>query len=547
MNHLAILQAEAKSAHADLESSLRKATGRYYTHPAIGARLVDSVWKEIKDQCPPESRVRIVDPFAGDGRLVNWLIERSNRADLRWDVHLWDLDDSGFSQAEVDLSKMQENLGLDLCVELLQVDSFRHSKTIKQPFDVVITNPPWDRLKPDRRELRLLRPEVQERFVSAMRDYDQFLAEAYPLSQPRRKFAGWGTNLARVGTELAVRMLRDGGVAGIVSPASLLADAMTEELRRWLLRSSTLCEAAYYPAEARLFPGADVSTVAVTLKRDPATTVAPKIAVFDRELSDPVLDRIELPDKFLEEKDHIVPISFGAHGIRILQRLSHFPTFGSLESDSGLWAGRELDETGISQWLSADTGEGLFVKGRMVQRFRLTSVPSEWVRKEDWTPPQSIGHTRIVWRDVSRPSQKRRIIATLIPKGWIAGNSLGVAYFKDDDDFRNRALLGLMSSIPFEYQLRSFLATGHVSLGALRKVHLPPILGGALMDSLVAEVGAYLDRSSGSEARLEALAAHLYEVSRSDLRAMMDQFSKVKKTEQRRILEAYETIGLMVT
>jgi DNA-cytosine methyltransferase len=547
VDHLSILRAAADDHEDQLEGALIKATGRYYTHHLIGSHLARTVWDVIADGLPYGARLSVIDPFAGDGRLVAWLIQHAvdeGRSDLSWSTTLWDLDPAGLEKAQARLLHMAEELGVVISTEVVTGDSFRIGGANYSEFDIVVTNPPWELLKPDRRELDRLGPDAKAEYIKTMRAYDAFLAEILPLSQPARKFAGWGTNLARVGTELAVKLARPGGVVGLVSPASALADEMSKAVRRWLLTENSLVDAAYFPAEARLFSGADVSTATLTFQRCPTVTVAPHISVYHEPGSPPAVDDVVLPREFLEESGFVVPISFGAHGIHTLVALSALPTFGELECDQteGLWAGRELDETGVAKWLGPE-GDGLFVKGRMIDRFTVVERPQGKVKKEGWTVPASVQHRRIAWRDVSRPNQKRRVKATIIPAGWIAGNSLGVAYFRHGNEERLRALLGLMSSFPFEFQLRSYLATGHVSLGALRKVHLPPLALTPALRSLADAVAAALKGDPKAEVRVEAIAAKLYGLTRSDLEDIIDHFPKVSQVEKATVLAEFDRVA----
>jgi Alw26I/Eco31I/Esp3I family type II restriction m6 adenine DNA methyltransferase len=472
---------------------------------------------------------------------VEWLIERavsSGRTDLSWHVALWDLHEPGLRSAIYRLSALAAKAIVRIDVRTKTCDAIMEALDHDGEFDLVVTNPPWENLKPDRRELQRLSANARVAYVAALREYDVLLGMSYPLSQPERKFAGWGTNLARVGVEVALRLTAPSGVAGIVSPASLLADDSSVALRRWLLTSHTLLSAAYFPAEARQFKGVDVSTAVVVLRRTKPHRVAPRVTVFDADLLPNAAEAILHPPEFLRRTGYVVPISFGLGGIEVLLSLAHLPTFGDLERDC-LWAGREIDETGIAQWL-AQTGAHQFVKGRMIERFGVVEPPTLFVEKAGWRVPTSVGFERLAWRDVSRPSQKRRIIATLIPPGWVAGNSLGVAHFRDGDSVRLCALLGVMSSLVFEFQLRSFLATGHVSLGALRKVHMPDLSSGICIDHLVPAVREALQDAPNARTIVEAIAARAYGVSREQFAVIAGAFPKITIDERRELLRSYD-------
>ena len=255
--------------------------------------------------------------------------------------------------------------------------------------------------------------------------------------------------------------------------------------------------------------------------------------MYDRQM-DPVEDGpIELDRSELANDGNLIPVGFGLEPVRLGQLMSHLPKFRDLEDDQHdghegpLWAGRELDETRIGQHLN-DVAGPMFVKGRMVQRFEVVEEPEARVSKPGWNPPPSVGYERIVWRDISRSSQSRRMIATLVPPGWVAGNSLGVAYFKDGDGDRLRLLLGLLNSLAFEVQLRAKLATGHVTLASLRKVHIPrPSIDAPWAPYMLAAVSERLQGRLAAEARLEALAAKAFGLDVSQTERLVGAFGRL--------------------
>ena len=541
MLHLDHLKDEPKAN----EEFLKRASGRFYTGAPVGRQLADAVASAVAGCLRPrQTRIRLIDPFGGDGRLVAWLIEaciEGGWTKLAWDVELWDLSEVGFREAQRRIAALKA-LGANIEFRTFLGDAFKEAATHEGGFDVVITNPPWELLKPDRRELEALNG-ASAAYVEAMRAYDEWLGSTFPLSQPRRKFAGWGTNLSRVGLEVSLKLTRSQGVIGVVMPASLLADDQSTELRRHLLTDHRLLGVAYYPAESKHYDTADVASITLVarVQEAPAETVPIVTAGCGSELR---TSEVRLDLQKLRATDYVLPVAFGANAVRIIGKLSAtMPTWSDLEvlREGGFWAGREVDETGSAKWLvDMKTGGPPFLKGRMIERFRVREEPSQAVGKTGWMPPPSTGFERIAWRDVSRPNQKRRVIATIVPAGWALGNSLGVAYFANGGTGVLRSLLGIMSSTVFEFQLRAHLATGHVSLSSLRKVAIPRLSDLESDRTLQQLVASALLGDTSAEVAMDAhVALHCYKLDFDEYATILDLFPKLTREEKDALLKAY--------
>ena len=323
---------------------------------------------------------------------------------MKWSVTLWDLNEEGLDDADASLTSLKDEMGLDLSWDIVAADAFRLAPTAAHTFDIVISNPPWELLKPDRRELKTLSDDLVESYVDAMREYDDFLTQAYPTAQPARKFAGWGTNLSRVGFDVCRSILAQDGIMAIVMPASFMADDLSLVLRREVLEQCSVHEIAYFPAEAKLYGSADVSTITIVLEPRHINVVAPMLTRFDKDLDVSSRRRMELNHSFLKKVGFVVPVSVGGDAVTVLERLTaDLPAWSELEGSAtfSLWAGREVDETDSRNWLSPNADGPLFIKGRMIDRFTTRELPSERVGKKEWTIPASVAFTRVAWRDVS--------------------------------------------------------------------------------------------------------------------------------------------------
>ncbi|OBQ22259.1 Alw26I/Eco31I/Esp3I family type II restriction adenine-specific DNA-methyltransferase [Anabaena sp. AL93] len=550
MNHLEILQSTpAAQVGLGRDNLLIKTTGKFYTPKFIGERLVDSVLT-VASRTENTGELSVIDPFCGDGRLIVWLLERvlifpslTNRS---WRIEIWDCDEQAVIQAKQAIEKMANYIGINFTLSAFSHDSFayfisqfRGRQTDNKPqFDITITNPPWEVIKPDRRDLERLDEQTESMYIESLRALSQKLKNNFPLSMPRKMFAGWGINLARIGLEVATHLTTNHGVTGIVSPISFLSDQNSEPLRKWLLTNHAIKYIDYFPSESRLFEGVDQTCVNITIQ---ANNPGQKTFTykFDKDLSCiEYHQELNLSESFLKSNSYVIPVYSNQSQLNHLLKFSELETLGDLQgNDEGqLWTGRELDETGHTSYLSLK-GYYPFIKGKMIERLTRVNQPSMFIDPDKkLNIPPSVKYPRIVWRDVSRTTQKRRVQATIIPKNWVTGNSLGVAHFRTDNFSKLYTLLGIMSSLPFEFQVRSMLSTSHVSVGVLRKTRIPPITS-ELTTKLVPMIERKLAGDVTAEVEIEIVVAKAYGLDSQGLAEIMQSFPKLTPEECQNLLD----------
>ncbi len=506
----------------------KKASGKFYTPIWMAQLLADRL---LNNFVPTTKVVRVVDPFCGDGRLLVAIAERiAISATLRasdWCFELWEKDEESVAQATVALSETLRSAKLKARVHARRWDTLLDSTDRFTQFHLVVTNPPWEVLKPDSRELRELSNGNSREVVDEIRAYDKALAAHLPYSQPTKKLYGWGTNLSRCGLEIAVKLLAQDGSCGIVLPSSILADQVSVALRKWLLQQTEIVSIDYFPAEAKPFDQVDQASVVMTLRREETPRAfRPLVARYSRTRKLIKSEELMLSANELEALGFRVPVELSSDEFALLRKLSQLrPLFDFGVSHGGtLWMGRELDETSYRSFLSSE-GKFAFLKGRGITRFSSLGPLKEFVRQGAREIPASAHFHRVAWRDVSRRTQARRMLATIIPPGVVTGNSLHVAYFVDDDQTRLLALLGVLNSLAFEFQLSSALGTGHVSLGSVRGVRVPDLNDTTFVRTLARLVQRVLAGESDAELEIEVVMAEAYSLSEPERHALVNHFS----------------------
>jgi len=524
------------------------ATGRYYTHQDISAFICRNIATLIAGTQSHVTCLSIIDPFCGDGRLVFDLVEAlevSGTSIGKYSLHLWDVSDFGFEELghRLDsMGKIRDKISLDL----KSCDAFREGLLYREGFDVVITNPPWEIVKPDSRELQHLSPAKRDVYIKNLSQYSEYLSSEFSISNPRKKFGGWGVNLSRVGLELSCRLVKKNGYLGIVLPSSFLSDLQSSRLRSYFFHNFTVSFGSYYPAEAKLFGKADTTSSTIIATKCNSDPYCFAMSIFNSDLSLKYI--ININSSILAGTDSDTPFSLTmtqdqSKSITSLRKFGK--EWATLEGTSGiLWAGRELDETRFSEIVTQDSEHGIpFIKGRDISRFLNVTKSAIYLDRLKIKKFNSMNYWRIAWRDVSRQSQKRRITATLIPSGFITGNSLGIAFRKDNDLDELKLLLSIMNSLCFEFQLRQKLVTGHISLSAIRTVYIPQTLTSQYRNQLLESVDKILQGQHEHEFLLDAMVAkYLYRISKDEYESVVNSYEKLSSDDTISFISSYQSL-----
>lgn len=355
-------------------------------------------------------------------------------------------------------------------------------------FSVILTNPPWDKVKPFRGDffsdyiegysdmetkdakaasdaLMAERPDVREKWESYENGFviqNSFYQRAYRYQTAKNaegKTLKGDNNLYKVFIEKIYTILKPGGTCGIVIPDNLNIDSGCTGLRRLLLSETTIQELIMFENRKRLFE------IDSRYKFDVLTFVKkkPRVnAAFDAGFywydpiwldGEPDEDYIALDEK--NSRKHHVRFRYPTQLIRelfpdtlvilelrtksqmgILKKATSFPKLA--DQNQTFWADSytEFDMTNDADLFRFDgTGWPLY-QGGHIHHFNAyfaeqdkTIIQAEGEerlsRKKGVDAKQLPDRTyRIAWRSVAQPTDTRSMICTVLPRGVFAGNSL---------------------------------------------------------------------------------------------------------------------------
>jgi predicted RNA methylase len=241
-------------AREEVAHAQKRATGVYNTDYRLAQHLASTVRDVIRPG------VRILDPACGAGMLLaavsivacgadrvlaaDWLRESVNAADLNEGA----LRGALLSLASLtdDLSALQVMRRRWVVQDSLLAPAREWKKLAPEGFDIIVANPPWEKVKLSRHEFIKRRGGARHYGASYegqdLTGYEtdrlDAVARSAALAELYPALASGEPDLYVAFTELMLRLTKPGGSGAILIPGGVIRSQGTESLRRLLLERS---------------------------------------------------------------------------------------------------------------------------------------------------------------------------------------------------------------------------------------------------------------------------------------------------------------------
>jgi hypothetical protein len=412
-------------------------------------------------------------------------------------------------------------------------------------FDAVLGNPPWNVLGRDSSE---------KAFVRGSGVY--------------RHQGGGHMNRYQLFVERALALLKRGGRVGLVVPSGFATDHTSSALRRKLLDECAVDSLAGFDNRRAIFPiHRSVRFVLFTATTGRATTAMKcRFGIDDPALLDRVPDQGDsrepiypitltraLITKIAGECATIPELQTG-QDLAILERIvDRFPRLGD-KSGWNAKFGRELNATDDKPHFRRTfrTTRGVAVlEGKHIEPFiahpeQSTLAIEEHTAASLIDPVRSFRRARLAYRDVASSTNKLSLIAAIVPRGVVTTHSLFCVKSLHRED-EMEYLCGMLNSFVANYLVRQVMTT-HLGSTTVENLRLPKMTSDSTAFQQIVSLARTLRTgpAPSQAARLQAAAAHAYELTAEEFARVLDTFPLVPESERSAALAAFsssETCG----
>jgi hypothetical protein len=355
-------------------------------------------------------------------------------------------------------------------------------------FDAIITNPPWETLKPYAKEFFAEHSEAVTKLFMRIEDFEkkreqllkdpsiraawlEYLSQfphqsAYFRSAPQYrnqisiingKRAGTDINLYKLFLEQCFTLLRDGGRCGLITPGSLYNDLGAKQLRDLLFSNCEIDALFGLQNERFIFEGVDHRQKVCILSFKKGGHTESFSAAFRISIKE-AIEPEQLESFFHSPSEHLrlsvetirrlSPASLSLMefksdvDVQIATRLSRFPLLGDA-SDNG-WSvrfHREFDMTNDSDLFNTADGRNRLplYEGKMIHQFNHQfAQPKYWLdegearqrllgKEKDRKQQLDYQSYRLGFRDVARNTDARTCIMAMLPPNVFCNHKIPTA------------------------------------------------------------------------------------------------------------------------
>lgn len=446
---------------------------------------------------------------------------------------------------------------------------FEHIMDEHGGFDVIITDPPWEILKQSDQSLKFWRSNAEYEYQGARSP----------------------VNLYKLFIERCYKLLCDDGQCGMLVPSGIYSDQGTQKLREMLFEKTQISGLLSFENRQHILPEVNslFKFVLLTFAKGGPTEVFP--AAFNRhdveELVDfPSKHSIQIPTSLIRRlsPDICALLEFQSTiELQICEKMLQYPFLGKkIEGRWNVVLAQELHAT-QDNYIIHNTPDPEYLplyEGRMIQQFTLQPAQVRyWMQetdgraallqhKTDTGQQLSYQKYRLGYRSISRSSDSRTLIATILPPNTFASNNLCIT----SNNLTSQELLflvAMLNSFVLDFMLR-LRSSMHVGMFHLHQLPLPRLTKKDKVFLSIVERAAHLvcvtpdfkelwnnamptswsptspattfaDRMR-THTSLDALIAHLYNLTQEEFRYILMTFTLVSEPIKLSTENAYEDI-----
>ena len=416
-------------------------------------------------------------------------------------------------------------------------------------FDAVIGNPPWEMLRVDHGPAAG-RSEARDEAAGLKR---------FVRSSGLYRLVGDGhANLYQLFLERALALARRGGRVGLVLPFGLAIDRGSAALRGALLAGCDTDSVVSFDNREAVFPiHRSYRFLLVT------TTVGGETGGARCRFGERSADALDsLPEAGGDGRAFpirlsragieriggaglVVPELRGPIDLAIAEKASALARPLGDAAGWGARFGRELNATDDREHFGPP-GSGLpIIEGKLIRPFAVDvagarrSVPAATAGRL-LDRARTFGRARLAFRDVASATNERSLIAAILPAGVVTTHTL-VCLKTPLDASDERVLCALLNSLAVNYLVRQRMGT-HVTATIAEALPVPRPAWGTAAYAALDECAARLAAAPGdgaAEARLEATAASLYELTADEMAHVLATFPLVEVARREAAMAEY--------
>lgn len=499
-------------ARKPLPATNQKKSGAYNTDFRLAQHLAEIGKDALHDGA------RVLDPSSGTGILLVAVsltvcgADRKKAADwLANSIYASDLSSEALRGARLALSSLTDDLQAirqmwshwRLQDSLLASDAV-WSKLAPDGFDLLVGNPPWEKIKITRHEY-LQAAGTERHYGSEYHDFDdtEFKKEKSNLYsyakelQDRYSLLGNGEpDLYMAFTQLFTQLIRPSGKMAILVPAGLIRSQGTQLIRQYLFDHGQDVSITIIENRARFFAiDTRFKFLALSYTR-PASNTKPTLSPIKLQHASGTPDGVEITGSARIGRSTLAKVSTNLAVPEVKSR-AEWKTFVAMVNHGNDWSDpesmwypeivREVDMTRERpKFQKKKTSAALpVIEGRMVHQHRfgakmyvsgtgrsaIWSVnplgqseisPQFWIDKKHLTPKVAARskQTRAGFCDIVGQTNERAMMASIIPSGVVCGNKVPTIMFPNDSSEKRLLLwVGIVNSFPFDWMLRRVVTT----------------------------------------------------------------------------------------